>query len=69
MKRVVVTGMGIVSSIGNNLPEVLDSLIHTKSGLSHAPAFVENGFRCQVMGAPTLDPCLLYTSPSPRDRG
>jgi len=56
MKRVVVTGMGIVSSIGNNLPEVLDSLIHTKSGLSHAPDFAENGFRCQVMGAPTLDP-------------
>ena len=36
-KRVVITGMGIVSSIGNNVNEVKDSLINQKSGIVHAP--------------------------------
>jgi 3-oxoacyl-[acyl-carrier-protein] synthase-1 len=56
MRRVVVTGMGIVSSIGNNTQEVLASLREAKSGISHSEAFAQNGFRCQVYGAPTLDP-------------
>lgn len=56
MKRVVVTGMGIVSSIGNNTQEVLTSLREAKSGLTHATDFSEYGFRCHVQGAPTLNP-------------
>ena len=56
MRRVVVTGMGIVSSIGNNTQEVLASLREAKSGISRADAYAELGFRCQVHGAPTLDP-------------
>ena len=56
MKRVVVTGMGIVSSIGNNTNEVLASLREAKSGIVHADKYAELGFRSQVHGAPTLDP-------------
>src|SRR5471032_1561134 len=56
MRRVVVTGMGIVSSIGNNTQEVLASLREAKSGISRAEDYVRLGFRCQVQGAPTLDP-------------
>jgi 3-oxoacyl-[acyl-carrier-protein] synthase-1 len=48
--------MGIVSSIGNNTQEVLASLREAKSGISRADKYVELGFRCQVHGAPTLDP-------------
>ncbi len=55
MRRVVVTGMGIVSSIGNSAAEVLASLREAKSGIIHAPAFEELGFRSQVYGAPTLE--------------
>jgi len=54
MRRVVVTGMGIVSSIGNNTQEVLASLRETRSGISRAEKYAELGFRCQVHGAPTL---------------
>jgi len=56
MRRVVVTGMGIVSSIGNNTQEVLASLREAKSGISRADKYAEFGFRCQVHGAPTLNP-------------
>jgi 3-oxoacyl-[acyl-carrier-protein] synthase I len=55
MRRVVVTGMGIVSSIGNNTQEVLASLREAKSGISRADKYAELGFRCQVHGAPTLN--------------
>src|SRR4029078_8333293 len=55
MKRVVVTGMGIVSSIGNSAQEVLDSLREAKSGIAKADKYAELGFRCQVHGAPKLD--------------
>ncbi len=55
MRRVVVTGMGIVSSIGSNAEEVLDSLREGRSGIVHAPDYAELGFRSQVHGAPTLD--------------
>ncbi|KOF14478.1 MULTISPECIES: beta-ketoacyl-ACP synthase I [Ensifer] len=56
MRRVVVTGLGIVSSIGNNADEVTASLRDAKSGITFSPDFAENGFKCQVWGAPTLDP-------------
>jgi 3-oxoacyl-[acyl-carrier-protein] synthase-1 len=56
MKRVVVTGMGIVSSIGNNTQEVLASLFEAKSGISRAEEYGKLGFRSQVHGAPTLNP-------------
>ena len=55
MRRVVVTGMGIVSSIGNNTEEVTASLREAKSGISRAEEYAELGFRCQVHGAPKID--------------
>jgi 3-oxoacyl-[acyl-carrier-protein] synthase-1 len=55
MRRVVVTGMGIVSSVGNNTQEVLASLREAKSGVVRADKYAELGFRCHVHGAPTLD--------------
>jgi len=55
MRRVVVTGMGIVSSIGNNSQEVLASLREAKSGISRAEKYAELGFKCQVHGAPEID--------------
>ena len=55
MRRVVVTGLGIVSSIGNNAQEVLASLREAKSGVVKAEDYARLGFRCQVHGAPTLD--------------
>jgi 3-oxoacyl-[acyl-carrier-protein] synthase-1 len=48
--------MGIVSSIGNNTQEVLASLREAKSGIVRADKYAELGFRCQVHGAPRLDP-------------
>jgi 3-oxoacyl-[acyl-carrier-protein] synthase I len=56
MRRVVVTGMGIVSSIGNSTQEVLASLREARSGIVRAEKYAELGFRCQVHGAPSLDP-------------
>jgi 3-oxoacyl-[acyl-carrier-protein] synthase I len=55
MRRVVITGIGIVSSIGNNSQEVLASLREAKSGIVKADDYARLGFRCQVHGAPTLD--------------
>lgn len=55
MRRVVVTGMGIVSSIGNNTQEVTASLREAKSGITKNDVYAEMGFRSQVSGAPTLD--------------
>ena len=55
MRRVVVTGLGIVSSIGNNVQEVLNSLYEAKSGIVKADQYEKLGFRCQVHGAPTFD--------------
>lgn len=55
MRRVVVTGMGIVSSIGNDTEEVTRSLREARSGISFSEDFAEHGFRCQVWGAPNLD--------------
>jgi len=56
MRRVVVTGLGVVSSIGNNAEEVTQSLRTARSGISRSEQFAEHGFRSQVWGRPTLDP-------------
>ncbi len=56
MRRVVVTGIGIVSPIGNNAAEVAESLRAGRSGIVFAPEYAEHGFRSQVHGKPTLDP-------------
>jgi 3-oxoacyl-[acyl-carrier-protein] synthase-1 len=56
MRRVVVTGMGIVSSIGNNTQEVLASLHDARSGVTRSESYAQLGFRSQVQGAPTLKP-------------
>lgn len=55
MRRVVVTGIGIVSCIGNNQEEVLASLKAGKSGISFAPEYAELGFRSQIHGKPDID--------------
>ena len=55
MRRVVVTGLGVVSSIGNNANEVLASLREARSGVAAAPSYAELGFRCQVEAAPQID--------------
>ena len=55
MRRVVVTGMGIVSSIGNNCQEVLASLREARSGIVKSDDYARLGFRCQVHGAPDFD--------------
>ncbi|KQR78323.1 3-oxoacyl-ACP synthase [Rhizobium sp. Leaf384] len=55
MRRVVVTGLGIVSSIGNDAEAVTASLRDARSGISFSNDFAEHGFRCQVWGSPDLD--------------
>src|SRR5215467_8008116 len=55
MKRVVVTGMGIVSSIGNNTQEVVASLREAKSGITAAEDYKRMGFRSQVHGSLKVD--------------
>jgi 3-oxoacyl-[acyl-carrier-protein] synthase-1 len=69
MRRVVVTGMGIVSSIGNNVEEVLESLRTAKSGIVFAEEYAAHGFRSQVHGAPTLDPSTLVDRRAMRFHG
>jgi 3-oxoacyl-[acyl-carrier-protein] synthase-1 len=69
MRRVVVTGMGIVSSIGNNTQEVLASLREAKSGVTRAEDHVAYGFRSQVHGAPTLDPSTIVDRRAMRFHG
>ena len=55
MRRVAVTGMGIVSPIGNNTQEVVASLREAKSGISYSEEYKEKGFRSQVYGKPNID--------------
>ena len=55
MRRVVVTGMGIVSPIGNNVAEVTDSLREGRSGIVHCEEYAELGFRSHLHGAPKID--------------
>ena len=56
MRQVAITGMGIVSCIGNNKEEVLDSLQKGKSGITFSDEHRDLGFRSHVFGSPTLDP-------------
>ena len=55
MKRVVITGLGIVSSIGNNASEVVESLKQTKSGIANSEEYAELGFRSHVYGPLNID--------------
>jgi 3-oxoacyl-[acyl-carrier-protein] synthase-1 len=61
--------MGIVSSIGNNTQEVLASLREAKSGVSRAEDYAKLGFRCQVAGAPSLDPSAIVDRRAMRFHG
>ncbi|MEM1388415.1 MAG: beta-ketoacyl synthase N-terminal-like domain-containing protein [Pseudomonadota bacterium] len=56
MRRVAVTGLGIVSSIGNDASAVTEALRAGRSGIVAAPDYTERGFRSQVKGAIDLDP-------------
>jgi len=55
MRRVVITGIGIVSSIGSDAQEVTASLREGRSGIVFAPEYAELGFKCQVHGKPDVD--------------
>ncbi|MDB5441437.1 MAG: beta-ketoacyl-[acyl-carrier-protein] synthase, partial [Caulobacteraceae bacterium] len=55
MRRVVITGLGIVSSIGSTAEEVSDSLRHARSGVRFSAQFAQMGFRCQVEAAAKLN--------------
>ncbi|MFQ3196111.1 MAG: 3-oxoacyl-[acyl-carrier-protein] synthase-1 [Colwellia sp.] len=55
MKRVVITGLGIVSSIGNDTEEVLASLKAGRSGITRSESFAEMGLRSQVWGKPDIE--------------
>ena len=75
MRRVVITGLGVVSCLGNNQEEVHQSLLNSKSGISYAEEYKEHNLKSHVHGKPNIKledhidrkTCLLYTSPSPRD--
>ena len=56
MRRVVITGLGIISPIGNNFDEVTDALKTGRSGISFEPEYAENGFRSRVAGIPKINP-------------
>ncbi|MEM7208740.1 MAG: beta-ketoacyl-ACP synthase I [Pseudomonadota bacterium] len=55
MQRVVITGMGVVSCLGNNVQAVLESLRNGKSGISFKPEYAERGMRSHVAGVPAID--------------
>ncbi|MCV6577062.1 MAG: beta-ketoacyl-ACP synthase I [Cohaesibacter sp.] len=55
MRRVVISGLGIVSSIGNDADQVTASLRDAKSGITFSQDFADHGFKCQVWGAPDID--------------
>src|SRR5271168_3633503 len=55
MRRVAVTGMGVISSIGADVAEAADALREGRSGIIAAPRYAELGFRCQVHAAPKVD--------------
>ncbi len=55
MRRVVITGLGVISPIGNNAQEVTESLRAGRSGISFQPAYAEHGFRSQIAGVPQID--------------
>ena len=55
MRRVVITGLGVVSSIGNNQQEVTDALKAGTSGIEYIPEYKELGFRSHVAGSVNID--------------
>ena len=55
MKRAVITGLGLVSPLGNNAEETLESLRETKSGIKFQEAYEEMGLRSQIAGSITID--------------
>ncbi len=55
MRRVVVTGLGIVSCLGNSAASVAEALRNGTSGIRHNPVYAEMGFRSQVCGRPDID--------------
>ncbi len=55
MRRVVVTGMGVVSCLGNNIDEVADSLRHGKSGITRQDDYVERGMRSHIAARPVIE--------------
>jgi 3-oxoacyl-[acyl-carrier-protein] synthase-1 len=59
MRRVVVTGMGIISCLGNSLDEVTSSLKTGKSGIRFSETYKELGFRSQICGAPDVDTSVI----------
>ncbi len=69
MKRAVITGIGIVSSIGNNQQEVLESLKTGRSGITRAQEFADLGLRSQVWGNIKLDPSELIDRKAMRFMG
>jgi len=56
MRRVVVTGLGVISPIGNNADEVTASLKSGKSGIGFMQSFADHNFKCQVGGKPSINP-------------
>ena len=56
MRRVVITGLGVISPIGNNIDEVTDALKVGRSGITFEPEYAENGFRSRVAGIPDINP-------------
>lgn len=55
MRRVVITGLGIVSCLGNDRESVSTSLRELRSGIREIPAYAEHGLRCHVAGVPDID--------------
>ena len=55
MRRVVITGLGIVSPIGNSAAEVTESLRQGRSGIRFEETYAANGFRSQVAGIPQIN--------------
>ena len=56
MRRVVITGLGVISPIGNNIDEVTNALRVGRSGIAFEPEYAENGFRSRVAGIPDINP-------------
>ena len=55
MKRVVITGLGIVSCLGNNQEEVYQSLLNSKSGISYSEEYKEHNLKSHVHGKPNIN--------------
>ena len=60
MRRAVITGIGIISSIGDNKDEVLNSLKAGRSGISFAEEYAKMGFRSHVYGLPKVKTSSIY---------